>query len=148
MDLITDAMLGKLTRYLRMAGHDVVYIGDLDVEGDDEIAEKTKRGERTLVTRDTELASLVDNSILIESLTIEDQLKEVFEAGIELELDVPERCSVCNSRLEKTNERPEHAPDSVANIWKCVNCGQYFWKGSHWDDVKDRISSLDLRDGS
>lgn len=136
--IVTDAMLGKLTRYLRMIGHDVIYTPDKQIEDDYEIEEYARKENRILLTRDKEI-----NGTNIESLDIEGQLKEVKDMGIDIELNEPNRCSLCNSLLYKSKDRPEHIPKIIDKVWKCENCGKYYWKGSHWKDVKKRISKLD-----
>ena len=45
-------MLGKLTRWLRMLGQDVIYTGSMD---DKELIQKAKKENRVLLTRDREL---------------------------------------------------------------------------------------------
>jgi hypothetical protein len=38
---------------------------------------------------------------------------------------------------------PEYAPDPEdTDVWRCIDCGQFFWKGSHWDDVADTLAGL------
>ncbi|MCL9818525.1 Mut7-C RNAse domain-containing protein, partial [Natronocalculus amylovorans] len=41
-------------------------------------------------------------------------------------------------------ERPEHAPADLP-LWECRDCEQVFWKGSHWDNVKQRLEKLERR---
>lgn len=154
-------MLGKLATYLRMCGHDVAYALDRGLEDDDRLLDLAREERRRLVTRDAELAARGDSAargdtadpaasaggpILLESGAIEDQLREVRAAGVDLELTEPHRCSSCNAELERVpgNEpTPGYAP-AVAEqpVWRCPECGQHFWKGSHWNDVIDRIGAL------
>ena len=138
--LLLDVMLGKLTTYLRMCGYDAVYAGDEGLEADDEIGARARSGGRTLVTRDRELAAGTDDALLLDSKEIEDQLAECAAAGLELGLpEEPDRCSVCNGRVVVAEARPEHAPDEVATVWRCPDCGHYFWKGSHWERVRETL---------
>ncbi|XGI83438.1 Mut7-C RNAse domain-containing protein [Halorutilales archaeon Cl-col2-1] len=140
----TDVMLGKLTTYLRMVGHDTVYALEIDAEDDDSIRRHLSDDDRTLLTRDIQLSESVSPSVLIESRDIEDQLREVYETGIELELDEPERCSVCNSVVEETGETPDRdcVPSEVETVWRCTGCGKLYWKGSHWDDVSETLERV------
>ena len=32
--------------------------------------------------------------------------------------------------------------DGVGTVYCCVDCGQRFWKGSHWDDVADTLATV------
>ncbi len=138
-------MLGKLATYLRMCGYDTVYALDRGVEADDRLLGIAREEGRVLLTRDVDLARRADDGVLLESREIVDQLREVEHAEIELTLaDPPRRCSRCNGslgRVESGESRPEYVADGVA-AWRCRDCGQFFWKGSHWDDVANRLANL------
>lgn len=145
MKFLVDAMLGKLARYLRMCGYDTVYTGDQGLDADAAILEFAAENRRTLLTRDQDLAATADASLLIRGKAIDDQLRELKAAGIELTLDDPTRCTRCNGRLRRltTGPTPEYAPTVTdEHVWQCVECGQHYWRGSHWDDVKARLASL------
>ncbi|QHS17114.1 hypothetical protein GWK26_08145 [haloarchaeon 3A1-DGR] len=148
---LVDVMCGTVAKYLRFCGYDAAYALDLGVEADDRIAAIAASEDRTLVTRDRELAERVDGAVLLESRKPTDQLAELAAAGVDLDLaDVPTRCGRCNGRLERVSEpttgesdrpesdRPEYVPSDVVT-WQCRNCGQWFWKGSHWRDVRERV---------
>ncbi|MFB6282945.1 MAG: Mut7-C RNAse domain-containing protein [Halobacteria archaeon] len=142
-NFLADVMLGKLVRYMRMMGFDVEYALDLDLEADPEIAEYAEENGRTVLTRDVELSESTD-SILLRTRGIEDQLHELHETGYVLELSEPGRCSVCNGVVEEPVEdleTPDHAPEDQ-RIWRCQDCGNLYWKGSHWDDVADTLSKI------
>lgn len=140
--LLLDVMVGKLTTYLRMCGYDAAYAQEEGIEADEEIREFAREEGRTLLTRDEELAARTEAALLLESRDITDQLGELSAAGFRLELpEEPERCSVCNGRVlaVEGGERPDHAPDDENEIWRCRDCDQYFWKGSHWDRVRETL---------
>lgn len=145
--LLLDVMLGKLATYLRMCGYDTAYALDRDVEADDRVLATAREEGRTLVTRDEGLAARRDDSVLVRSKAVGDQLRELVDAGFALDLgERPRRCSRCNGRLEPVDEAastPDYAPDAEErDLWRCPDCGQYFWRGSHWDDVAERLSEL------
>lgn len=138
-------MLGKLATYLRMCGYDAAYAHEEGIEADEELRKVARREGRTLLTRDEELAARMADAILLESLEIEGQLGELAATGIRLELpDEPERCSVCNGRVLAVGngQHPPYAPDDEEEIWQCRDCGQYFWKGSHWDRVRETLRKV------
>lgn len=141
--LLLDAMLGKLATYLRMCGHDAAYALDRGVEADDRLLELAREERRRLVTRDVDLAARAEDSVLVTSKDIQSQLRDVREAGVELELTEPERCGRCNTDLERvpeTDPTPEYAPGPDEQpVWRCRACGQHFWTGSHWEDVRERL---------
>lgn len=140
-----DVMLGKLATILRMAGWDASYALDQGVEADDAILEAVAAADRILVTRDRQLADRAPESVLLVEKTVALQVDELREAGFEVEFSEPTRCSSCNGRLESVPAgapTPEHAPGtSDTDVWRCRDCGQYFWKGSHWDDVSHRLGT-------
>jgi len=127
---VADSMHGKLTRWLRILGHDTVYW-----RGDDEdLLDFASVSGRILITSDVELhrAALKRNlrSILLPLEGIEEQLATVAaylrdRLGIDPERFLsPEatRCSLCNGELVQIGE----------NLWECGSCGQRYWEGSHW----------------
>ena len=146
MRFLLDVMCGRLATYLRMCGYDAAYALDRGVEADDEVLALARDEDRILVTRDEGLAARREGSILLGSLDIEGQLRELGERGIELSLGEPARCSRCNAPVERVPEGasvPEYAPSPVEEaVWRCSGCGQHYWRGSHWDDVAARLDSL------
>lgn len=148
MRLLLDAMLGGLRSYLRMCGHDAAYALEAGVEADDELLELARREDRRLVTRNRPLAVRGEDAICIESRETRPQLAELAAAGVGLALPAsPERCSACNGRLTRVDsgtETPTEAPDPAQTaVWACRDCGQLFWKGSHWDRVADTLADID-----
>jgi len=145
--LVLDAMLGKLATYLRMCGYDAAYALDRDAEDDDALLALAKTEGRRLVTRDEGLARGVDDAVLLTTREVEDQLRELAAAGFELEpSEEPAHCGTCNApveRVDRTEPTPEYAPDPAETaIWRCRDCGQHFWKGSHWADVAEQLRDL------
>ena len=140
---VADAMLGKLVTYMRMSGYDVVYAPDEGAVEDDEVARLAEDTGRVLLTRDVELAESTDG-FLLESKKTEEQLRELAEAGFSFELSEPLRCSVCNGTLTEVDdtEASDDVPDDVERAWRCDDCGKAYWKGSHWDDVRETFESL------
>ncbi|MEF8839461.1 MAG: Mut7-C RNAse domain-containing protein [Haloarculaceae archaeon] len=165
--LLLDAMLGKLATHLRMCGYDTAYVESEAeppeiLEGsdaqdsleeteapdpDDAIRERATIESRTLLTRDRELARATPGAVLLTERQIEEQLRELASAGFVLELsERPERCGICNTALvavgaEETS--PDYAPDPAAvDCWRCPDCGQFFWRGSHWADVAETLATV------
>ena len=146
MRLLLDAMLGKLARYLRMCGYDAAYALDRGIEDDEALAALAEREGRLLVTRDEALAARTEG-VLLRSREVTDQLRELREGGFDLALpDRPRRCSACNGRVEPLPSGasvPDYAPDPGERaLFRCLECGQVYWRGSHWDDVRERLRAL------
>ncbi|MFW6003110.1 MAG: Mut7-C RNAse domain-containing protein [Halanaeroarchaeum sp.] len=144
--LLLDAMVGGIRTVLRMVGYDTAYALDRGVEADDAVQDLAESEGRVLLTRDEALAARTREALLLDAKDADDQLAELAAAGFELALTEPRRCAACNGPLEELSEderTPEHAPDPAERqCWRCRECGQLFWKGSHWDDVADRLARL------
>ena len=143
-----DVMLGKLASYLRMCGYDAAYALDRGVEADETVLDLARGEDRTLLTRDVELARRAGRSMLLTEREPVDQLRELADAGLPLALDErPSRCGRCNAPVEPLSdgsETPEYAPEpSETPQWRCTACGQVFWKGSHWERVRETLSGID-----
>lgn len=138
---VADAMLGKLVTYMRMLGYNVLYAPDEGAVEDEEVARLTRETGRVLITRDVELAERTDG-ILVESKQVEEQLRELADTGLSFELTEPSRCSVCNGALSEADTSDDDVPDDVERAWRCDDCGKTYWKGSHWDDVRETLDAL------
>jgi len=145
---LLDVMLGKLASYLRMCGYDAAYALDRGIEADEEVLDLARAEDRTLLTRDVQLAGRAGRSLLLTEREPVDQLRELATAGLALDLDErPSRCGRCNGPVERVSdgdETPDYAPDPVETPqWRCTECGQVFWRGSHWDRVRETLAGLD-----
>ncbi|ELZ27197.1 hypothetical protein C474_17664 [Halogeometricum pallidum JCM 14848] len=146
--LLLDSMLGKLATYLRMCGYDAAYVLDDGPDpGDDAVLDWAREEGRTLVTRDRRLAARADRSVLLSSKAVTDQLAEFAAAGYPVELgDRPTRCGSCNAPVAPVDAGesvPDYAPDPAERpLWRCRDCEQVFWRGSHWTDVAERLDAV------
>jgi uncharacterized protein with PIN domain len=148
---LCDVMCGKLAVYLRFCGHDTAYALDHDAEADDRLLALADAEGRTVVTRDRQLATRAANAILLRSRDVTDQLRELRDAGVELSSpEAPRYCGQCNGRLDSLaataspEVRPEYVPDDPpgGNLYRCRDCGQWFWKGSHWARMRATLEGL------
>ncbi len=136
---VCDLMLGKLCRWLRIMGYDTI------VEGDDR---KLKRlsTKRIVLTRDKQLETR--NTILIKSLDLDGQLKEVVEkARLKPQL-AKIRCPICNGKLKEVGKKdvekdvPKKVLESQESFWLCSSCKKIYWEGTHWKGIRRRVRSL------
>jgi uncharacterized protein with PIN domain len=155
MKFIADGMLGKLARWLRLAGHDVTYIGDLQVppeRQDDVLLERAKLEGRILLTCDLVLHRRAKKAgirtAFIGAKDVVSQLAEVSKrSGKKIEIN-PEnsRCPVCNGLLESASEEevirlvPETVLKTGREFWRCVKCGKIYWRGRHWKTIIEMAS--------
>jgi len=150
MKFIADGMLGKLTRWLRLAGHDVIYIGDLGVpadEQDDVLISHVEGEKRVLLTCDVDLHRRArragSKSVFIKSNDVVGQLVEVSKrCGRKIQIR-PEnsRCPMCNGAIELAAKKeiegkiPRAVFDAHREFWQCSNCGKIYWQGKHWKTI-------------
>lgn len=147
LKFLTDGMLGKLTRWLRMLGHDVEYTGSMN---DKALTEKAKKESRILLTRDFELFQQAigrgAEAFLIESPNQTANLAKLAKRfKFQLEIDVRvSRCPKCNTQIKPVSKAsvidkiPKTTASNYNEFWECPNCGQVYWRGAHWKRI-DRI---------
>ncbi|MBN1298829.1 MAG: DUF5615 family PIN-like protein, partial [Actinobacteria bacterium] len=99
MKFIADVMLGRLARYLRIAGYDVLYYNKIS---DEKLVEIAKREARILLTRDMLMLQRRDcknnivRSVFIKNDKLPMQLRQLKdELGIILQPEL-KRCVECN----------------------------------------------------
>jgi uncharacterized protein with PIN domain len=133
-------MLGKLTRWLRILGHDVIYSTQLSDSG---LLELAKKENRVLLTKDLELyqraiAKGID-ALYLEGKSESERLAEVAKRySLTLEIDMEKsHCPVCNTKLKATpkeqlsGELEKNTFTYYDKFWKCPNCGQVYWQPTH-----------------
>ncbi len=156
MKFVADVMLGKLARFLRMMGQDVLYFEKAE---DNFLIYVAKESNRVLLTRDTRLwkdaVSAKAKSLLLRSNYVKEQVKEVFEAT-KIKPVRARNCPSCNGALKKKAKYeieglvPEFVWNRNSDFWMCERCGKIYWSGSHirnfvkflgfnpWDDHERR----------
>ncbi|MEM2890167.1 MAG: Mut7-C RNAse domain-containing protein [Candidatus Hadarchaeum sp.] len=158
MKFVADGMLGKLARWLRLAGHDVVYIGKLNLPSekqDEEMLEIASKEKGILLTADVVLHKRATKSglksILIRETEIAKQLVEISRRlGKRIEI-VPEnsRCPICNGPLtsveknEINNVVPEKVLIANDSFWRCTDCRKIYWKGKHWKNIIETMNQYE-----
>ena len=146
MKFIADVMVGKLAKRMRLLGFDVLY--DHRLKDNEIICIALEQG-RIIVTRDTGLASrpLAQNSILIASNRIDEQLHQVLEKAPSPSEAILTRCSACNTPLTATvkenirDQVPNHVIEQHREFLRCDTCGRIYWKGTHIRNM-ERILKL------
>ena len=138
-----DAMLGRLARWLRFLGCDVVYDSRLD---DNAILFISLSEGRTLLTKDRELASRAKKSgYLVLGENTKAQVAEIVNKFDIEPAIAKERCPVCNGwivavpREEIRQEIPEYTSLIHSSFGRCESCGKVFWEGSHVSRAKHNL---------
>lgn len=149
---LLDAHLGKLTSYLRMLGFDVLYNSGFS---DKKLAEISVKDRRILLTRDRGLLkrSLVTHGYFVRNNAPAEQLIEVLQRFDLFRLVKPfSRCMCCNEVLKMVakEEVGDRLPPKVRQYFNefnlCRNCGRIYWKGSHYEQMKQFISKVLTRE--
>lgn len=99
MKFVVDCMLGKLAKWLKILGFDVLFFSKAE---DDDLLRLVREEGRTLLSRDRALLARVrgSNKLLVESESWPDQVRQVLE-HFHLQRDVRpySRCVECNRPL-------------------------------------------------
>jgi len=152
VNFVVDGMLGKLTRWLRMMGHDVKYSNKLD---DTELMVIAKKESRVLLTRDLALYQRAIakgiEAFYVEGMTEPERLAELARRfSIPLVIDLKSsRCPRCNAPLqsvpkEKVVDRVEkNTFTHYSAFWECPNCGHVYWQGAHWTKIRATLEDAE-----
>jgi uncharacterized protein with PIN domain len=143
-------MLGTLAKWLRIYGFDTLYAGP--ETDDDEILRILKRENRVLLTRDKNLIIRARRenikNIKITSTKLDDQIKTTLEGNTIDEDSILSRCIVCNTLVQDIKKEdvrddiPERIFKTTDRLWICPKCKKVYWKGSHYDNMIEKIKDL------
>ncbi len=138
-------MLGRLAKWMRLLGFDTAYFRNIN--GKTIIYHSRKEG-RTILTRSKIMSEKYDDSILIESENLMDQLKQITNI---VKINLPfSRCPVCNTKTEKASKEevknavPAYIFEIHNDFKRCPECGKVFWKGTHYKEIKKVINEIKI----
>ena len=152
MKFIVDSNVGRLARWLRIAGFDTMFINDLD---DNRLVRLALSEERVLLTKDTQiLKRRVATTgrlkvILIESEEVKAQLRQVVKT-----LNLGDRikpftlCLECNQPLvprEKEDVKelvPPYIFQTQTQYMQCPVCQRVYWRGTHWQRMSRELEKI------
>jgi uncharacterized protein with PIN domain len=139
---IADSMLGKLAKWLRLAGIDVEYDKNID---DNSLIQRGSSENRVILTRDRFIAKRKDvkDCLLIWSEHLPEQLLEFIRA---FEFDTLEgaftRCIRCNTLLEEVKKDslegrvPPYVWETQDEFMRCNSCQRIYWAGTHRENAE------------
>jgi uncharacterized protein len=149
VEFIADCMLGRLAKWLKILGFDVLYFPKAE---DEDLVETSRCEKRVLLTRDT---GLIERSkkragrLFIESEDWREQVVQVLdEFDLWDSVRPNSRCLACNRPLKplpKSRARnlvPPHILETAPSFAMCPDCGRVFWPGTHYGDMETKIASL------
>ena len=143
-----DCMLGKLAKWLRVLGYDVVYLrGALD----EEIRASLLEG-RIFLTRDRRALPWRNQGRVhvVRSNDAKEQLREVIKGlGLPMLDELCfSRCIACNcllrsvSREEVREQVPEYIWQNHDRFRRCDDCDKIYWSGTHSEKMRQRLGEL------
>ena len=137
MKFIADIMLGRLAKWMRLLGFDVLYDRAIS---DNEIIRISLEQARVILTRDTGLVArpLASNHVFINNDNVRQQLQQVLTTFHITSMPGPlTRCSVCNTLLlpvAKQDVRdlvPLYVYEKNNTFLRCESCRKIYWQGTH-----------------
>jgi len=152
MKFIVDSNVGRLARWLRIAGFDTIFINDLD---DNRLVRLALSEGRVLLTKDTQiLKRRVATTgrlkvILIESEEVKAQLRQVVKTlNLGDQIKPFTLCLECNQPLvPKENEEikelvPPYVFQTQTQYMQCPVCQRVYWRGTHWQRMSRELERI------
>lgn len=147
MKFVTDRMLGKLAKLLRLIGYDAEYVR----EAQEKDVERWCGEGVIFLTRGRRFEKLNINGIYFvnENYPVH-QLKEIIE---KFNLDLLEenffsRCLECNKKLIPAPEEdirqkvPEYVQRTKKEFYMCPECRRIYWEGTHRVHMQEIIDTV------
>jgi len=147
---LVDNNLGRLAKWLRLLGYDTSFYKKVSLLSLSNIARKE---ERIFLTRSRKNAGLkiFDNTMLIYSTKIFEQLREL-NTKLNLTLENAfTRCNLCNQLLRKIDKEkvvslvPKYVYQTSDHFEICRNCGRIYWEGTHKKVILDKFKEIFLK---
>jgi uncharacterized protein len=147
---VADKTLGRLARWLRIVGCDVLYGPNFSGKG---LLSAARCEDRIVLTRDRRVArrSGVPPLLLVESDRFREQLRQVIDAfAIDPGKALFRRCIECNADLvEATREEvsgrvPAFVLATQTRFRRCPRCRHLYWDATHVARVRDELFRMGL----
>jgi uncharacterized protein with PIN domain len=145
---VLDVHLGTLAKYMRMLGFDVKYRNDFS---DGEIIEISLNEKRAILTRDLGILKQgkVTRGYWVRSVKAAGQVREII-GRFDLSGSIKEfsRCIRCNTLLKPIDKEKviQKLPSKVKacreEFYYCRECNKIYWKGSHYEKMREFIEKL------
>ncbi len=143
-----DAMLGKLARWMRVMGYDVLYERYIE---DRDLVERALKDGRVILTRDTLLMKrrkVGGMGFFIEADTLPHQLRQVVHSFPIDRKCLLTRCLICNIPLESVTkvlvyeEVPRYVYNTQEEFTRCPACRRVYWRGTHREGMVKTLNSI------
>jgi uncharacterized protein with PIN domain len=145
---VTDAMLGKLTKWLRVMGFDVIYD---PATTDVRLLQCAEREGRILLTRDRYLMRrrAPARRLYIESDYYYEQVRQVVYAfSLTDRIEAFTRCIRCNAPLRAIAKQvvagrvPPYVYTTQMTFKHCALCDRLYWGGTHRDHMVIQLQTM------
>ena len=145
---LLDVHLGKLAAYLRMLGFDATYKNSFT---DAELVAISAGEHRILLTRDRGLLkhTAVTHGYWLRETESRRQIEEIVRrfdlAGA---IRPFTHCMTCNALLNPVSQEEVRGivPTRIAEVYdaflRCEQCGRVYWRGSHYDRMREWVETL------
>lgn len=145
---VVDVNLGKLARWLRLLGFDAAWRNDYS---DQDVVATSVSEKRIILTRDRRLLyhRVITHGCWVRSVQPAEQVREVLQRLDLWNSIQPFRyCLECNGPIQPVTKEQvlEHLEPLTKKyydeFYQCRDCGQVYWKGSHYQKLLDKLEQL------
>jgi uncharacterized protein len=144
-----DRMLGRLVKWLRVIGQDVIYGQHLTGYG---LIRAARAETRLILTRDKRLKQKQPPPfIFIESDHYREQLRQVIrDCGLKMGQGMFARCVVCNAVLQtrpkETVEKlvPPYVFSTQEKFSWCPKCQRVYWPATHHEKMLEELRTMGI----
>lgn len=147
---VADKTLGRLARWLRILGCDVLYGPNFSGKG---LLSAARRERRVVLTRDRRLARCADMPpfLLVEDDRFREQVRQVVSTfGIDVCAGLFRRCVECNGELEDVpreqaaGQVPEFVLSTQRSFRRCTRCRHLYWDATHVARVRYELEDMGI----
>lgn len=149
MKFVADCMLGRLAKWLKILGFDVLFFSKAE---DKDLVDISRRENRVLLTRDSGLIEKTKkrkNRLFVASDAWEDQVVQVLdEYGLWDSVRPNTRCLECNRPLKPLpkdaarNLVTPYVLEHATSFAICPQCDRVYWQGTHYGDMERKIEKI------
>ena len=143
-----DVMLGRLAKWLRVLGQDVLYGRHLSGAG---LVHAARQENRIILTRNRGLRTQPPDCLFIQSDDFREQLRQVVRTFHLVRSDnLFRRCLICNSLLQPRSKAsvkqavPEYVFSTQEHFYWCANCRRIYWPATHHQKMLQELKNLQL----
>ena len=152
MKFLVDFNVGRLGRWLRIAGFDTLLVQGID---DNRIVRLALDENRVLLSKDREIfkrrivASGKLKALLIKDDDVKVQLGQVLTVlGLTTQMRPFSRCIECNEPIIYISKRdvedivPPYVFQTQEEYMQCPACRRIYWRGTHWQRMRDALREI------